>query len=325
MARRTDARIMRMGAIFLCALLLVMAASFNLQRFPGFKGTDFHAQFTDASGLHKGNMVQVAGVKVGRVNEIRISGKHVTVDFDVKGAVLGSRSKASVEVLNLLGEKYLEIIPAGSGTMSGGSTIPVSRTNAGYDIVGTLSELTERTEELDIDKMSQALTQLGETLNAASPHIQSTFNGLSRISKSIAERDEGVEQLVLRAERVTKLLADRKGDLVTLMKQGDLVFQELIQRREAIHSLLVNAQKMSVALEGVIKDNQAQLKPALMELQTVLQFLRAREALLDKTLQNLGPYASILINVLGTGPWFDAYVPNFAGLVSGEFTAGPRK
>ena len=88
--RRSNARVMRLGAISLVVLLVVMAAAFNLQKFPGFRGTTYHAEFTDASGLHKGNMVQVAGVRVGRVNALHISGDHVTVDFDVKDAELGS-------------------------------------------------------------------------------------------------------------------------------------------------------------------------------------------------------------------------------------------
>ncbi len=210
-------------------------------------------------------MVQVAGVKVGRINDIHIAGDHVTVDFDVKDATLGTKSRAGVQVLNLLGEKYLEITPKGSGEMKAGETIPVSRTDTSYDIVSTLGELTTRTEDIDTAKLGQALTTMGDTLNAASPHIQATFTGLSRISQSIASRDEGIEKLLARADRVTKLLADRRGDLVTLMKEGDLVFKELIARREAIHSLLVNANKLAVTLRGVATDNQGQIKSALAE------------------------------------------------------------
>ena len=50
---------MRRGAITLVVMLLVMAAAFNLSQFPGFKGSSSRAEFTDASGIHKGNMVQV--------------------------------------------------------------------------------------------------------------------------------------------------------------------------------------------------------------------------------------------------------------------------
>lgn len=325
MAKHSDGTVLRLGAISLVVLLLTMAAAFNLQNFPGFKGTDFHAELRDASGLHRGNMVQVAGVRVGRVSNIRITGDHVTVDFDAKGVELGEKTRASVEVLNLLGEKYLELTPDGSGEMSGGDTIPVSRTDAGYDIVGTLSELTTRTEQIDTGKLSQALTTLGDTLNAASPHVQSTFSGLSRISQAIASRDQSIEQLLHRADRVTQLLSQRRGDLVKLMKEGELVFQELLDRRQAIHSLLVNARKLADTLRGIAADNQGQINSALHELDTTLRFLQARKKQLDATLKNVGPYASILINVVGTGPWFDAYVPNFVGMGTGEFTPGKRK
>ena len=108
------------------------------------------------------------------------------------------------------------------------------------------------------------------------------------------------------------------------MKQGELVFQELIVRREAIHSLLVNAERLAVQLRGLATDNQAQIGDALKQLDTALTFLRGREKQIDETLTNLGPYASILINIIGTGPWFDAFVPNLASIATGEFKQGKR-
>src|SRR6476659_7273049 len=325
MARHSEGSIRRLGAVSLVVLLIVGAAAFNLQKFPGFRGTSYHVQLRDASGLHKGNMVQIAGIRVGRVDDIKISGDHVTADINVKGAEMGEKTQASVQVLNLLGEKYLELTPKGSGTMHGGDTIPVSRTNGSYDIVSTLSELTTTTESINIPRLSQALTTLGDTLNAASPHIRSTFTGLSRVSQAIASRDEGIQQLVRRADRVTKLLSERRGDLVALMKEGDLVFQELIKRRDAINSLLHNATRLAVTLRGIATDNQGQIHSALQELSVTLKFLQARKKQLDATMKNLGPYASILINIIGTGPWFDTYVPNLVGLASGEFAPGKRK
>jgi phospholipid/cholesterol/gamma-HCH transport system substrate-binding protein len=324
MARHTEGSIRRLGAITLVVLLVVMAAAFNLQKFPGFRGTSYHVQLRDASGLHKGNMVQIAGIRVGRVDSISISGDHVTANINVKGATMGDKTQASVQVLNLLGEKYLEITPKGSGEMKGGDTIPVSRTNGSYDIVSTLSELTTTTEAINIPHLSQALTTLGDTINAASPHIKSTFTGLSRISQAIASRDEGIQTLLGRADRVTHLLSQRRGDLVVLMKQGELVFQELIARRDAIHSLLINARQLAVELRGVATDNQGQINDALRQLDKTLTFLRGREKQIDTTLTNLGPYASILINIIGTGPWFDAFVPNLASIGTPEFQPGVR-
>lgn len=324
MARHSDRSILRLGAVALAVLVLVMAAAFNLQKFPGFRGTTYHADFSDASGLARGDMVQVAGVRVGRVDSITIHADHVTVNFDVHGATLGDQTQASVEVLNLLGSKFLDLTPAGPGTLNSGGTIPLSRTSAGYDIVSTLSDLTKTTEKLDTNRLAQALTTLAGTIDSAAPQVHDSFNGISRLSQTIASRDGELQALLQHADSVTKLLADRRTDLVTLMRSGDQIFTELRDRKQAIHALLVSARQLATSLGGIVADNRQQIGPVLADLKTVVDLLQRRESSLKQTIHNLGPYASILINVIGTGPWFDSYVPNLVGLVSGEFVPGLR-
>jgi phospholipid/cholesterol/gamma-HCH transport system substrate-binding protein len=324
MARHTERSVMRLGAIALLVLLIAMAASFNLQRFPGFRGTGYHADFTDANGLSQGDMVQIGGVRVGRVNGIEIHSDHVRVNFDVHGADFGKDTRASVEVLNLLGTKFLNLTPAGSGKMSAGSTIPVTRTKTTYDVVSTLDQLTTTTEQLDTNQLAEALSTLAGTIDASAPQVHASFTGISRLSASIASRNKEVDQLLAHADDVTRLLDQRKGDLVTLMKQGDQVFQELQLRKEAIHRLLVNARRLAVSLKGIADDNRAEIGAALSDLHEVTTNLRNQKDKIQATIHYLEPYASVLINVLGTGPWFDAYVPNLVGMFSGEFVPGKR-
>ena len=184
MARHSERSILRLGAISLAVLALVMAASFNLQKFPGFRGTGYHAEFTDANGLSRGDMVQIGGVRVGRVDSIDIESDHVRVNFEVHGAEMGTGTKASVQVLNLLGTKYLEIVPAGSGRMPKGSTIPLSRTRTTYDVVSTLNQLTTTTEQLDTDQLATALRTLAGTIDASAPEVHESFTGISRSGPS---------------------------------------------------------------------------------------------------------------------------------------------
>jgi phospholipid/cholesterol/gamma-HCH transport system substrate-binding protein len=325
MARHSERSLRRLGTITLLVIAVVGAAAFNLQKFPGFRGTTFHAEFADANGLARGDMVQVGGVRVGRVNDIDVKGDRVVITFDVRGAELGPRTRASVEVLNLLGTKYLNITPAGSGRLHDGATIPLSRTRTTYDVVSTLSQLTTTTEQLDTGQLATALDTLAGTIDSAAPEIQASFTGISRLSQSIASRNDQVTALLRRADHVTRLLDDRKGDLVTLMQQGSAVFQELQARREAIHRLLVGADRLAVTLKGIADDNRGQIGDALRQLHTVVANLRRQKANIQATIHNLEPYASILINVIGTGPWFDAYVPNLVGLVGGEFVPGERE
>jgi len=325
MRRYSDRAILRLGATTVVLVLVVMVASFNLQKFPGFRGTTYHAVFSDASGLRPGNMVQVAGIHVGRVSDIHLDGDRVVVDFTVDGGVdFGPDSAVSVEVLNLLGEKYLELTPDGGGRMEAGGTIPEERTESGYDIVGVLSDLTTTTEDIDTRRLGTALDTLSRTLEGSAEEIQASFDGVSRLSRTIASRDAELQRLLRRAESVSGLLADRRGDLTTLMRQGDLLLRELRARREAIHALLVNTSALARHLSGLVRENQAELAPALRDLREVLTLLRGKRDQVERLIGAMGPYAEILGNIVGTGPWFDAYVVNLGG-IPGEFTPGLRK
>ena len=119
------------------------------------------------------------------------------------------------------------------------------------------------------------------------------------------------------------MLAARSDDLVDLMKNSDLVFQEVQRRKEAIHLLLVNAQELATQLRGVAQDNQAQIGPALKQVDGLLSLLNNKDKELKATLHALGPYVSILSNIIGTGPWFDAYASNLLAIPTGEFQPGP--
>jgi len=320
MRRYTDAQIMRLGVITIVIMLVIMAAAFNLSKFPGFGGTSYTAVFADASGIHRGNMVQVGGIRVGRVQDVTLKDSTVIVKFEVDhGVEFGTESRASVEVLNLLGEKYLELTPAGKGQQSEDTPIPIDRTESAYDIVGVFGDLTTTTEEIDRGQLVDALDVVSSTMDQAAPEIQASFDGIARLSETVASRDSEIQALFANSKNVTKLLADRSEDLVSLMQNGDLVFQEVTKRKEAVHALLVNARVLAKELKGVAQDNQAQIGPALKEVDNLLDLLVGKEKELKATLNALGPYASILSNIIGTGPWFDAYASNLAAIPTGEF------
>lgn len=326
MTRYSDAKVLRLGAITLVVMLVLLAATFNLSKFPGFGGTIYTAEFADASGIHRGNMVQVAGIRVGRVTGVSLEGDTVFVKFEVdNGVEFGDQSKASVEVLNLLGEKYLELTPAGDGQQAEGTSIPKERTQSAYDIVGVFGDLTTTTEQIDKERLVDALGVVSSTIEQSAPEIKASFDGIARLSETVASRDDQIKALLESSKSVSTLLADRSTDIVELMRSSDLVFKEVESRKQAIHRLLVNARTLAVELRGVATDNRAEIGPALKEIDDLTSLLISKEKELKATLSALGPYASILSNIIGTGPWFDAYAVNLAAVPTGEFApAAPR-
>ena len=325
MSRISPARSLRLGAVTIVVMLVLMAATFNLSSFPGFRGTTYTAEFSDASGIHRGNMVQLGGIRVGRVKDVDLAEDHVVVTFEVdNGVEFGDQSQASVEVLNLLGEKFLELTPDGKGQQDQDVAIPLERTESAYDIVGVFGDLTTTTEQIDKPQLVKALQEVSSTTDQAAPEIQASFEGIARLSRTVASRDTEIKHLLASSRSVSTLLADRSEDLVDLMGSSDLVFREVQKRKQDIHRLLVNARTLAVELRGVATDNQAQIGPALKEVDDLLSLLISKEKELKATLNAFGPYASILSNIIGTGPWFDAYAVNLASIPTGEFApAGP--
>jgi phospholipid/cholesterol/gamma-HCH transport system substrate-binding protein len=216
----------------------------------------------------------------------------------------------------------LDLEPAGPGQLEPDDTIPVSRTQSAYDIVGVFGDLTTTTERIDTGQLEKALNVISGTLDSAGPEIHDSFEGVARLSRTVASRDEQIRGLLASSRNVSKVLADRSADIVDLMKNSDLVFQEVRRRKQAIHQLLVNARVLADQLRGVARDNQAQIGPALAEVDDLLQLLVDKEKELKATLAAAGPYASILGDTIGTGPWFDAYVVNLAAIPTGEFVPG---
>ncbi|MBM9460605.1 MCE family protein [Nocardioides sp. zg-536] len=323
MARNNDARVIRLGVITLVVMALISAATFNLGKFPGFRGTPYYAEFSDASGIHKGNIVQVGGIRAGRVTDVSLAGDRVKVKFELDGGIeFGKESRASIEVLNLLGEKFLDLEPAGQGQLASGATIPLERTQSAYDIVGVFSDLTQTTENIDTEQLTKALDTVAETLDVAAPEIKASFDGIARLSRTVASRDAEIQSLFESSKEVTTVLAERSDDLVKLMKNADLVFKELTKRRDAVHDLLVNARTLARELGGVVADNEKQIGPALKEVDGLVSFLVSKKKKIKETMAALGPYVSILSNIVGTGPWFDAYASNLLALPTGEFLPG---
>ena len=149
--------------------------------------------------------------------------------------------------------------------------------------------------------------------------MRGVLRGLSRISDTIASRDQALRTLLARANDVTGVLAVRDQQLQKLFSDGGLLLDELNARRDAIHSLLVNTTTLSMQLEGLVHDNQKTIGP-LLELAADASSAcsTATRRRLDRGLALLGPFYRVFTNTIGNGRWFDNYICNFsvAGVLS---------
>lgn len=302
----------KIGAASLVALVLLILVAFKADALPLIGGGDaYYASFSDSSGLKPNDEVRIAGVRVGKVNTVELDGDHVRVGFKVKtDSAFGTETGAEIKVKTLLGSMFLALQPAGSGQLKKGSTIPEERTRSAYDVVEAFSGLAERAEAIDLPQLAEALNTFAETTANTPEELRSTLKGLSALSANVAARDDQVNALLVNLRKVSGVLAERDGDIVALMKDGDVLLRALVARRDAVHTLLVSTSTLSTELTTLVKQSRADLKPALANLTGVVSVLRKNQTNLDDALRLLAPFYRVFNNTLGSGPWFDTWISN---------------
>ncbi|QIM20047.1 MCE family protein [Phycicoccus sp. HDW14] len=314
-----DRNTVRLGIVGLVVVAVLMVLAFNASSLPLIGGGDrYSAAFSEAGGLRDGDDVRIAGVKVGDVTGVDLEGSHVRVDFRVTGDVaFGPSTAASVRIKTLLGEKYVALEPRGTGQMKEGTQIPLNRTVSSYDVITAFSDLTRTTEQIDTQQLARSLDVLATEFKDTPDNVRTALDGLSRLSATIAGRDEKLRDLLRSANSVTGTVAEQNKVVDTLIKDADLLVAELETRREAIHTLFTNTSALAQQVTGLVQDNRAQLKPALTQLKGVLATLQKHEADLKKTIAAMAPFTRLFANTLGTGPWFDTYIQNLTNPIGG--------
>jgi phospholipid/cholesterol/gamma-HCH transport system substrate-binding protein len=308
------------GAVGLAVIAAMLLLAFNIDDIPLLAGRSHSAAFSEAGGLKPGDDVRIAGVKVGKVTAVDLDGDHVRVDFRVEDSTrLGSETTASVRIKTILGQKFLMLEPAGKGELD--SEIPISRTVPAYDVVEAFSDLAQTSEQIDTTQLATALDTIADTFRDSPEEVRAAVDGLGRLSRTVASRDDQLHELLDHARGVTGVLSERNQELVRLLADGDLLLQELRERRDDIHILLVNTVTLSRQLTGLVRDNRAQIGPALQNLENVLATLRANQESLDRGIELLAPFVRVFANTIGNGRWFDTYVQNLVPVPGGPGSA----
>ncbi len=110
------------GVFFLIGIICLAYLSIKLGKMEviGHRGYEVYAKFSSVGGLKEGASVEIGGVEIGRVKDIKLDPKDYTavVTFALHSNVkLPDDSIAAVKTKGLIGEKYVSITPGASERM----------------------------------------------------------------------------------------------------------------------------------------------------------------------------------------------------------------
>lgn len=293
------------GVVATAALALVVAAI----SFIPFGQRHYTAILEHSAGLRSGEDVQVAGVGSGEVRSITLDGRTVKVDFTLDSDIrLGRATRASVKVATLLGSHFLQVDPAGSGSLAD-DTIPLGRTDVPFNLQDVIEGATGEINDLDGVTMAKSFKVLADTLRNTPDDAQAAIDGVARLSAAAARRSDQMRDLLRASSTVTGDLARNSEQVIDLLKQSTLVLQELTKRRDVIHAMLIDARHLAEEITGILDDNEHDLKPLMRDFTAALDNLRTQEKKITDSIDGLSTMSRYFANAAGNGPWIDLHVP----------------
>lgn len=300
-------------AIFLtvCGLgLMSMLAVFAQLRFEAEQ--TYTAEFRTVSGLENGNFVRIAGVEVGKVENIRIRDDGIAlVDFGTDtSVVLTEGSRALIRYRNLIGERYLALEEGVGGTrvLQPHATIPLSRTAPALDLDALLGGFRPLFRALDPEQVNALSGQLIEALQGEGTTITTFLTQTASLTSKLADRDQLIGQVITNLKTVVGSLGDRSSQFATAVDSLSAALTTMADRRQDLRNGLVRANDAAASIGDLLAQGRAPFKNVVREADRTATAILADRDYFDRFLDTL-PDAYQMLNRQGLyGDFFSFYL-----------------
>jgi phospholipid/cholesterol/gamma-HCH transport system substrate-binding protein len=263
---RTRATLIKF-AIF--AVVMAMLTAFLFFIFGQYRTgatTGYSAVFADVSRLKTGQTVRVAGIRVGTVNSVSLRpDKKVVVKFDAdRNIVLTEGTRAAVRYLNLVGDRYLELLD-GPG--------PTTRLPA-----GGLKPVIQGLNARDVNALTSALLQVFQGQGGT---LESLFAKTTSFSNALADNDQTVQQLIDNLNIVVGTLSNDGTKFSGAIDRLERLVSGLSDDRDTIGAAIDSLDKGTASLADLLTSARPPLAGTIDQLSRLAPILDQDKDRLD--------------------------------------------
>jgi phospholipid/cholesterol/gamma-HCH transport system substrate-binding protein len=297
-------------ALVMVVLTVFLFLTFGQVRTGSTEG--YSAVFDDASRLEAGDSVRVAGIRVGTVSDVSLqSDRKVLVKFDADDTVkLTTGTKAAVRYLNLVGDRYLELVDAPGSTrlMPAGSQIPADRTEPALDLdllLGGLKPVIQGLNPQDVNALTSSLIQI---LQGQGGTLESLFSKTSSFSNTLADNNQVVEQLIDNLNTVVETLAKDGDEFSGAVDRLERLVTDLASDRDPIGEAITSLDNGTASLADLLTQARPPLAGTIDEVNRLAPLLDMDKARLDAALQKSPDNYRKLRRLGSYGSWIMYYI-----------------
>ncbi|MFC4053397.1 MCE family protein [Actinomadura syzygii] len=225
------------------AVLMAVWAFSNVIRFD-FIDRPYHitVEFESSPGLHPNFEVDYLGLRVGKIDSVKLAKDRVVVRLDIdRGVKIPQGVRAAAARKSAVGEPVVELTPgpgrAGAPPMRPGTVIPVSQTKVPPKYGDLFGAVIDTLKAIDPDDAKVLTHELAEGWSGREDSLRQIINGGDDLTKTFAENTELLDGLTKDLGRVTRVLNQNRGSLGAGVDNLAALIQALSQVRGQIAEL----------------------------------------------------------------------------------------
>ncbi|MGV9826250.1 MCE family protein [Gordonia sp. NPDC003429] len=292
------------------ALLLTYIIYSTLERSVPGKTHGYTTYFTDASGLHTGDDVRMAGVRVGRVSSIDLDSGRARVVFDVSDSQpMLTTTKASIRYQNLIGQRYLELSlqPGAEGApLPAGSTLKVPAEDS-FDVTKLLAGFQPVFDTLKPEQVNSLSNGLLQAFQGNSVSLSTTVAEVGRLAADMSDRDAVIGAIINNLSGVMRDLALQGDQVGTVIASVSTLIENLNANSAAFGRAVTQVGQTAAGFADVLTRSRTDLVAASNNTQVATNELIANGAKLDQTARILPGFLALLPKTMQDGAYLNIY------------------
>lgn len=293
-------------ALLTAALVLVFG-----QYQPGSRNT-YSAVFGDVSSLRPGDSVRMAGIRIGTVDTITLrADKTVVVGFDAdRDVTLTGGSRAVVRYLNLVGDRYLELVdsPGSTAALPAGAQIPADRTAGALDLDLLLGGLKPVIQGLDPDDVNALTSSLIAVFQDQGGTLDSLMSKTASFTNTLADNGEVVQSVIDNLASTLDTVAQDSGRFSDTIDRLERLAGGLVADRDPIGTAIDSLSTGTASLADLLTQARDPLTGTVNELSRLAPLLDQDKDRLETALRMAPENYDKLIRTGAYGSFVNYYL-----------------
>jgi len=292
------------------ALLITAGMLATLLASCGEQGLEVVAYFEDAGDTVVGGQVQISDVRVGTIDSIDMvvqNGRMVariemSLDPDIEFRT--DEMRAIVRQTSLLGEQFVELVPAGDGPGQSVAeiTIPLERTTRRVDVETFLGDLSAFVGGGGIEDLNRFTNAQAIILENRGEAFGQVIDELTTFTGTLAGRRVDVGEAIDNLASASETIVNNQSTLDDFLDSLEEANALLAEQGDQFRALFQSLSRFGRVNSSFLARHERAIERQIRALKPILGGLVGAKSELDSDLVKLNTFFRLFPRSLGTGP-----------------------